>query len=306
MEITKNQLIGVVLALLFIWVYFTWDDKENFDGIQMPPKYWGDRTSRKWGEQTYYNNDRVFHPAVPSIVNYDDANYKLPASSLKMLEQQYKKQLKAHQESQPEANALPVPHNIHSGQTEQVAGTENINQAGAPLHEVLQQELNMMQPLHELRQQAMGQQEMHPEMESQHSSQESVLQELKPNIVAESRHEIRPEMEVRQELHSQMEVIPEARFNLGQEIKPEVVPELHPEFLPEMKPRQIPQEEQHQSQNIAASLMPGMIQKAELEEKQLNDSAFVIKIRKPRDRNLTIAILLTLLLVGFIYYTKDY
>lgn len=303
MEITRNQITAVVLILLFLWVYLTWDDKENF--MELPPRQWTSRDPRKWGEQVYYNNDTAFHPAVPSIVNYDNANYKIPPSSLRLLEEHYNKQMRTQQESQQNlSSGLPVPHNIHSGQTSQVAGTENINQTGAPLDEVLEQELSLMKPMQELRQGAMG------EMESRHSSHdESILQELRPEMVqAEVSHEIRPQMYPEMESHAnvEMHVRPETKLNLGQEIRPEVVPELHPEFLPEMRQRQIPQEEHHQSQNITASLMPGMVQKAELEEKQLNDSAFVIKIRKPKDRNLTIAIIILVLLVAFIYNTNDY
>lgn len=280
MEISRNQIVTVVLFLMVAWVYYTWNNnsKESFSVIQqwpyLPPNQWKNEEYNKWGENWYYKNDNKQFPIVPSIVNYDDSHYKFPKTSLKNLEKEFNK---THDHSHS-IKTLPVPHNIHSNQTNQVAGTENVNQVGAQLDEVLEQEYNLMKPLNEIKQQRQFQQ--FPEAENsikQENNQhtQEIIHELQPETEHKMEHETNTENSL---IHELTETRPEMEF------------EIH-------------------NEEIQRRLMPGMKQKRLAEENvnveyTENDKPIIVKVKK-NDYDLSLAILLTVLLIGFIYYTRD-
>ena len=290
MEISRNQIITVVLFLIIAWVYYTWDYKPNesfttSEWSYLPPKQWQNEEYKKWGNQWYYANDNPLHPSMPSIVNYDNTHYKFPKNSLKILEEQYNKTQKLQKEGH--LTPMPIAHNIHSGQTAQVAGTENINQVGAPLDEVLLQEHNLMQPIQEMKQrtQTYANTSPYPEMRASvkpELSHEAILQELQPEMTHKMRQEF--SMEHTEELSEEGSLIHELT---------ESRPEMRSEIMHE--------------ESIQKSLMPGMEQKHLLEERvseERYERPIIIKVKK-NDYNLSLAILLVVLLIGFIYQTRD-
>ena len=136
MEITQNQLIASILILLLIWVCFTWDTSiEKFT------------ENVKWDKYYYYNSLDKYPMVSPSITLYDDSNYKFSEKALKILkENEKKKKRRSRVKRQSKKVEIPVPRNVHSGQTIQVGGPENVMQPGACLQEVIEQEKNIMHP----------------------------------------------------------------------------------------------------------------------------------------------------------------
>jgi len=289
MEISKNQIITIVLFLAVVWVYYTWNYKsqESFSAIQqwpyLPPKQWENANYDQWGKQWYHHNEQQYHPAMPSITNYDNTQYKFPKNSLRILEEQFNKKQKLQKEGHLPVDT-PIPHNIHSGQTSQVAGTENINQVGASLNEVLSQEYDLMKPIQEMKQKS----QLHANVSPYPEMRASVKPELSHEAILQ---ELQPEME--QDVYQEFDMENQQFDDEGSLIHDlsEIKPEIHEE-------------------TIQQSLMPGMKQKHLLEERVgaeqhgQYEQPIIIKVKK-NDYNLSLMILLVVLLIGFIYHTRD-
>ena len=233
MNITKNHVIAIVLILAIYWVYSTWDyDTEHFK-------------VQKWGNHYYYDNENEKYPITPSIVSCDID--KLPKSSVKFPD---------------ELNGIPVSHNVAIGEAKQTASHENINQIGANLNEIMQQEYDLMKPLHEIRQTIREMNNM------------ADIPEMKEEINSHITHE-----SIIQELH---------------ETQPKLVQDLSK------------QDNDFDEKDIEKSLMSGMEQKKMIETK-LEINTYDIPQEIPQDKsdyNLSIAILLSVLLIGFVTYTN--
>lgn len=254
MEITQNQFVASILILLLIWICFTWDSSiekftENNPGVI---------TAQKWGQHYYYNLDDEYPIIAPSIAVYDDSNYKFSEKALKTLKSNEKRRRRSRRHRRfrtkhhrSEETTVPVPQNVHSGQTEQVGGPENVVQPGANLQEVMEQEMNIM----------------HPGM-------------------------IRDDESVLHDLHE----------------------------LPLQE--QLPQHYEHRSESnnmVSDELMPGMQQKAQQMEAIQQPQNKIIEMpivdaipqipqqdNKAADQfNLSLATLMSVLLVGFMYYSKN-
>lgn len=93
MDIKREHVIMIILFLLVMWVYFTWEKSEAFhvpmNWPYLPPKHWKNCGYTKWGQQFYTDSEMQYEPPVPAIVNYTDANYKFPKKSLEMLKHEY-------------------------------------------------------------------------------------------------------------------------------------------------------------------------------------------------------------------------
>ena len=237
--INRNRLVSIVLIVLAIWVYLTWDKTEGFSCHNEP---------RKWGDQWYYSN--LKQPILPSIANYDISQYKFPESSLQLLKKQYEQKINAESKQVK----LPVPHNIHSDQTPQFGGNENIHQIGAPLNNAMIAELN-------------GMNEIMPQSA------------INATINQKQIYGAGSEME-------------EIKYGV-QEIKSTHEQEIVLQELPKQETEKVIQE----------ALMPGMEQKKEIAQ-EIN-KPFIIKVKKV-NYNMAIALLLIVVLIGFIYNTKDY
>jgi hypothetical protein len=277
-------------------VYYTWNCKssESFSTIQdfpfLPPNNWKDINSSKWDNQWYYETDQLVHPVIPKIVNYDNKNYKLPKVSLKLLEEEFIKKQKLGTMNKQ----LPVAHNIHSDQTNQVAGTENITEPGASIDDVLEQERNLMEPINELKQQTYEHAHRSPfpevrELANPELSHATIIQELQSNNV-------QPEFNIPKFIDENVsKLIPELELQQNENI-------LH----------ELTENKETSGENmIQRKLMPGMEQKQLLDERTLEKQIIpnkitptVIKVKK-NNYNLSLSILLAVLLIGFLYYTRN-
>ncbi len=153
MQLAKVLIIIVLLVLLWAsWTYYyPTPSQKSTPGSpkktepfapQCQQEYKFNDTWNKWGN--VWNNDDI----VPSFTNYDYSNYELPSSALTMLEKQYAKHLEANQEKASDTETtLPVPHQENASIcTIQSSSPEITNQAGAPLHEVLEQDIRLLRP----------------------------------------------------------------------------------------------------------------------------------------------------------------
>lgn len=225
----SNRVISIVLVILAVWVYLTWNNKmENFHNMGNPTK---------WGNNWYYSNQ--FHQVMPSIANYDISQYHLPSSSQKYLESL---------NTQNEETAIPVPQNIHSGQTQQTGNNETIHQVGAPVNNMIQMNTNY-NGMHPIIYGAGSEIDNVINPEEMHHTQESaVIQELPSNHNAEMTEE---------------------------------------------------------EQNLQKVFMPGMEQKQEMEKQLAEEKPQIITMKKV-NYNMSLILLVTVLLIGFIYYTREY
>jgi len=230
--IASNRVISVILIILVLWVYLTWDNnKENFNNIDEP---------QKWGNNWYYSNQ--YHQVTPSIANYDISQYRFPSSSQNYLESQQKQN-----EDQVVSHEVPKPQNIHSGQTQQTGNNETIHQVGAPV--------NNMVP-----------------MDAGYNGLQSII------------------YGAGSELNN---IINQEEINQTDETT--VIHE-----LPNGNNNEMTEEEQ----TLQKVFMPGMVQKQNM-EKQLEESPKIIKVQKV-NYNMSLVLLLSVILIGFIYYTREY
>jgi len=151
-----NKILAIIIILTFIWIYCTSNNTFSENFLECPFYEQHMEQAKKWGNQWYYDNNNSYNQIIPSIVNYDDSNYNLPTSSLQLLKEQYDKQMKFQYVNKPE------PQNY----TE-----KNIDKLGAPLHEILKQDINLM----ETQKCAIDEQQNQTIL----SENESILQELK-------------------------------------------------------------------------------------------------------------------------------
>ena len=287
MEITRNQVITIVLFLMMVCVYYTWDYKsESFSVTQewpfLPPRQWKNKPFKKWGEQWYYPNETQMYPAVPSIVNYSDTQYKLPeeAISLNNLENEFN-----------DKQQIPVAHNIHSGQTNQVAGTENINQIGAFLDDVLEQEDNIMQPMQEMKH------------KTQRYATVSPFPEVRASVRPELSHEaILQELQFDQESNDEGSLIHELT-----DTQPITTNEylVQRSLMSGMEQKHLMEERTEESEHNNYYGYPEQKHPEQKQaEREEQTEPIIVKVKKT-DYSLSLAILLVVLLIGFIYYTRD-
>lgn len=261
MRLTQTQILAVILILFFVWVLIGWNCQENFGQIN---NYSYLPTNR-----TYYNNYK-----------------KLPqtSTSLETLQNKYNKKIQAEQILKQKQSVGPVPHNTHSGQTQQVAAPENINQVGALLHEVLAQEISLMQPLNQIRDQMSREMEYYSMQLPQQLSQGMMMQNIgqMPDIgqgINSPLEEKLNEEVVLQELSTTNET--NAEYEMKPEIEHETQHEMRQEIEHEMRPE------------------------LEYEMEQINtEGPIVIKVQKPAEYGIPLSLLLTVLLIAFMYYTK--
>lgn len=89
---TRHYVI-IGIAILVVILLWSWGRKEGFSVIPewpsdyLPPKYWTPTESVYWDPWYYHENDSVYYPTVPKVVNYDTRFYKFPATNCT----QYKK-----------------------------------------------------------------------------------------------------------------------------------------------------------------------------------------------------------------------
>ena len=81
-NLENRHYIMIVIGLVTLYLLNTCDtNDENFSVIPefpfLPPKHWNSRRRTNWSPWTYYENE--YHPAVPMVTQYDEANYRLPA-----------------------------------------------------------------------------------------------------------------------------------------------------------------------------------------------------------------------------------
>ena len=130
MEIKKEHIIGLLLVLLIIWVFVTWDmNKEGF--IPYEEKYWKNRPYKQWGNWWYYQGEGDLYQPVPEIANYNDSTYHLSEKS---------------NFCKDKMSNIPKPHNTHTGETELVGHTDNIKQQGAPFAELVDKDIQSVMP----------------------------------------------------------------------------------------------------------------------------------------------------------------
>ena len=258
-EIRKNnKILAIILIIGVIWIYMNWGGKQENFTICGEPK--------KWGNQWYYSNP--YHQVTPSIVNYDSSNYKLPKSSLELIkrEQLEKKRMQETEAENIDTGLPPMPQNVHSGQTSQVGGNENINEVGAPLDNIFKYEINdmnsniptdissQMENTNQLIIYGAG-----SEMSDNQSQESSLIKEL-------------PRQEgPRQEG-------PRQEINISEE-------------------QQYKSEEEEMMRMKEEEMM--------VQEESNEIQPMIVKINKV-DYNMSITILLIVILIGFAYLTRDY
>jgi hypothetical protein len=141
MEITQNQLIAIILVLIILWVYFTWDSTTEQFCLNNPDYF----KSKKWGDEYYYDTRRKYPIVVPSVTRYDSSDYKFSGEALELLKQNEQRKRGKHiDHSYPKG--IPVPQNVPSGQTHQFSGPESITQPGANIHAMIEQQMHLPQP----------------------------------------------------------------------------------------------------------------------------------------------------------------
>jgi hypothetical protein len=241
----------------------------------------------------------------------------------------YRIHMKEQMQSRQE---VPMPQNVPTGQVEQVAdvpGNDNISQVGAPLEEVIRQEVALAQPL----------QFMSPELQEIMRQEQLKLNELsaqyqQPQNMVEIQQEFQhvpgmtPEVrqaEMEQKMRNMNQIEAQKVLNISNQINMEVAPEtqfIHSEIVPEYNSesdaesliQDLANSEEIQEHRIEEAqdlleqeLMPGMEQKARLEQELSEQLGEQITVEVQPDNNkIPLAILLSVLLVGFVYQTKEY
>lgn len=261
MEIKRDHIIGIVFILAIVWVYTTWDKNERFE--VSPREY--QKEYVKWGQQVY--SDNPYNLAIPSIVNYDNTQYKFPTTALQRMKNDYEaKHNHINAQSMPseqavramffDKNNVPVAHNMQDDQS-CVPGTENISHIGAPINEVLEQELK--------------------------------INGIRPDFRQEMSQESR--LDIEQELKGYQEQRPETRMNIEEE-----------PIIQELKMEESAPQIAIPSSEVEQQLMPGMEQKKLMEQEMR--PPIVIRVKKG-DHNLSLSILLSIALIWFIYHTRE-
>ena len=313
MDFVSKPVILIIIVALVIVLLITncGAKKEGFspmsEDLFKTPNY-KPLDPRLWSSQWYYN--QVQQPIPTSI--------------------------KSHPEILEELSAVPplvpVPRNLPSGQVLQVApespklsGTENINQVGAPLNEVIQQEVDIVGPLQfvspELREIMKGEQMKLAQLNSQYQRPQNTIQ-IQPQF--EHRPEMTPEVrqaEMEQRVRNMSIIEEEKLHQMSQQIKIEMAPETqyrHAEMIPEYHHQEsdveslvhelanAEQATERKQEIIEQELMPGMEQKARLEQELSEKLGQKVVIQvKTDNNNLALAIFLSVLLVGFIYKTRE-
>lgn len=224
----------------------------------------------------------------------------------------------------------PIPRNVPMGQVETVRGDEDISQVGAPLAEVIRQEVALTQPLQFMSpelQEIMRQEQLRlNQLSSQYENPQNVVA-IQPTV--ENRQDMTPELrqaEMEQRMRHMNGVEAEKLMEMAHQIHTEMAPETeyrHAEMVPEYNggslddmeslvqelgksEEKVEQELERKGELIEQELMPGMEQKAKLEQelsKRLGQEV-VIQV-KTDNNNLALAIFLSVLLVGFIYNTSE-
>ena len=130
MEITikRDHVIIIIVLFIIIWMYNTWNNKKQ---VQKDSEIIYLKNKDLWANQLYYQNN-IAHPIIPS---YQEI----------ISEQNNKKQEKYKKKH--------LSHNIDIKKINEISGTENVDQIGASLNEVLMQEYNLIKPMTEFKQQ---------------------------------------------------------------------------------------------------------------------------------------------------------
>lgn len=98
-NVDKYIMISILIILTLIIIILLIKKKEHYFPIQsypyLPPRHWKNRSYSQWNPHWFYgsiyqtpkyvnlwnplwDSDNEYHPAVPSIVNYEPNSYKLP------------------------------------------------------------------------------------------------------------------------------------------------------------------------------------------------------------------------------------
>lgn len=290
MDLTKYPIIIiVVIAAIVVWLMTKlWYDKQKKEGFAPMdtdlfnvPQY-KELEAKYWNSRWYYENLKNL-----SHEELQKENEKLPTKMASHLLQKQQ----------------PIPHNIHSGQTVQVAGTENINQMGAPLTEVLEQEVQLVGPM----------QNMSPELQEIMRQEEAKLYEMKMQGHAQvnKNYSVAPEVQ-QADIEAMIRGMAELHTKKVSDYKPETEYR-HAEVVPEythvdnVEPLvyELPHHEAAKHiELVEQELMPGMEKSLE-KNMEKKPEPVVIKV-KVENNNLALAILLSVILIGFVQNTRDY
>lgn len=258
MEIKRNHCIAIILILAIILVYSTWDfssiNNEHF-GLQWDP-------SCRYDFPANHNSE----------ISYDINTDRPIKVSLKNLEDQFATVENDHmREHHPQQ--IPLAHNIINGQIKQTAAPENVNQIGASLTEIMQQERELMKPMHEMRRQIQSMNNM------------SDTQEIMSDMDSMAHEQVVPDVDALTGNHTNDDSDHPAVFDLSNEL------------------------EKTDEEQIQKYMM-----KKKFEVNPHHDTRFYDNPRQRMtkamtnpdgDYNLSLAILLSVLLIGFIHYTKE-
>lgn len=339
MNLTNNPIIIIIIIAIAIILLINRFCKraENFAPMDADlfntPNY-KPLDPKMWASQWYQaqKDPSVNIPLEKLYQKYDKLPTKMLAHQIRVQEEE-----KFGQGPVTGPVTVPVPRNIPTGQTEQVAsvpGNENITQVGAPLTEVIEQEVQLVQPLPFMSpelQEIMRQEQMKlAELNSQYQQPQNLVQ-----IQPEFQHPqgMTPEArqaEMEQKIRGTSEIESQKLVHMANHIRSEVAPEVeyrHAEVVPEYgqsetevgsliqdlsNSEEMTEHKIEEAQNmLEQELMPGMEQKVRLEQKarleqelseQLGEKV-IVKVQV-ENNNLALAIFLSVLLVGFVYNTS--
>lgn len=328
MNLSNKPIIIIIIVAAVIVLLITKFGKKKEGFAPMEPDLFQTPNYKNlspaiWASQWYQaqQDPATNIPLQKLYQEYEKLPTKMGAHKIRMMEEHMEEQ-----EQEQQQRMIPVPRNVPTGQAEQVAavpGTESINQVGAPLTEVIKQEVALVGPMQFMSpelQEIMRQEQMKlNELSAQYQQPQNMV-EMQPDF---NHNDMTPE--VRQaEMEQRMRTMnkAEARKLLGiaEQIGAEVAPETqfrHSEMIPEYNQEfdvesliqdlaTGEQEMEYKQELLAQELMPGMEQKSRLEQElseQLGEQV-VVQVQV-ENNNLALAILLSVLLVGFVYQTSE-